>query len=269
MVISVRIISLISILCAFQFSPGKAQILNIERFRLDKDTSNLWLGNAGLGFSLKKQLNNVYTFNGNVNAVYLSEKHSYMTINFIKFIRQEATNLLSEGYAHGRISFFRRQRLSYEPFVQIQYDRGRGLIWRELYGYTFRLAIATKQNTTFAGNTGAMYEHEIWQGKVIRYPLDGTTNRAEAFFIKSTSNLSFRTNLTKSISLFLVGYYQARFERFFEPRIIADIQLQLKVSRLVALNTQFTSTYDALPLIEGNNFVYSLNNSLVINFNPD
>lgn len=263
-----KVCILLCILSACLSSSTQAQILNIEKFRLDEDTSNLWLGNAGLGFSLKKQLNNVYTFNGNVNAVYLSEKHSYMTINFIKFIRQDASNILSEGYAHGRISFLRRQKLSYEPFIQVQYDRGRGLIWRELYGFTFRLAIASKENTTFAANTGAMYEHEIWEGEVLRYPIDGSANRAEGKLVKSTSNLSFRTNLTKDITLFLVGYYQARFERFFQPRVISDIQLQLQVSRYISFNTQFTSTFDALPLIEGNNFVYSFNNSLVINFNP-
>lgn len=243
-----------------------SQILNVEKFRLDKDTAKVWLGNAGLGLSLKKQQNSVYSLNSSLNAVYLSEKHSYMSLNYIKFVRVESTNVLSEGYAHGRINLFRRKSLSYEPFIQYQYDAGRGLLWRELYGFTFRYRVVAKEKFRMAVNTGAMYEHELWEGEVIRFRDNGAENRAETNFIKSTSNLTLRGDLAKNVTVFFVTYYQARFERFFAPRIISDVQLQFKVNQYIGFNLQFVSTYDALPPIVGNDFVYTLSNNLVITF---
>lgn len=117
-----------------------------------------------------------------------------------------------------------------------------------------------------AVNTGAMYEHEIWEGEVLRFHDNNSENRAETQFIKSTSNVTIRGDLAKNITLFVVTYYQARFERFFAPRVITDIQLQFKVNKYIGFNIQFASTFDALPPIDENGFVYTLNNNLVINF---
>lgn len=242
------------------------QILNVERFRLDKDTANLWLGNAGLGAALKKQQNNIYTFNANVNAVYLSEKHAYMTLNYFKFLRQEKTNLLSEGYTHFRLNLMRQKFFSFESFVQYQYDQGRGLEFREIYGATLRLNLVSDENGYFTMNTGLMYERENWEGEVLRFATDST--HAESRFIKSTTNATSKIDLSESVHLFLVGYYQARPDRFLKPRLIADIQLQFRINRYLAFSTRFTTTFDALPVTSGNNFVYELNNSILIDFNP-
>jgi hypothetical protein len=260
----------VSFLIAGLFSTtlGFSQILNVEKFRLDADTSKVWLGNIGAGVAIKKQQNTVYTFNGNINAVYLSDKHSYMSLNYIKLLRQESSNLVSEGYLHGRITFYRKQKLSYEPFLQYQYDVGRGLLSRKLAGYSFRYNFHSGEKFILAFNTGAMYEHEIWQGEVIRFRMDGKENMAETNFVKSTSNLTIRATLMENVSFFFVGYYQARYERFFKPRVITDIQLQFKVNKYLSFNTSFQSTLDALPAITNNNFVYTMNTTLLFNLNP-
>lgn len=246
--------------------PISAQIVNIEKFRTDLDTSKQWLGNAGLGLAIKKQQISIYTFNSNLNLVYLSQKHAYTTISYFKLIRQGQDNLLSEGYAHGRINFFRRKKLSYETFVQYQYDQGRGLIFRALYGASLRLTLLARKKAFLALNSGAMYEKENWQGKILRFETD--SGHAESIFIKSTTNLTARVNLSESISLFMVGYYQARPDYFFLPRLITEVQFQFKLNKYLAFNTRFASTYDALPVIEGNAFLYELTNSLLINFTP-
>jgi hypothetical protein len=243
-----------------------SQIINVERFRTDLDTSKLWLGNAGLGLAIKKQQNSIYTFNSNLNLVYMSQKHAYTSINYFKLIRQENENLLSEGYAHGRINFFRRKKLSYETFVQYQYDQGRGLTFRSLYGGSLRFTLLSSQNTNLAVNSGVMYEKENWKGEVLRFQVD--SGYAESIFVKSTTNITARVNLSKTVSLFMVGYYQARPDYFLYPRLIADLQFQFKINKYLAFNTRFSSTYDALPLIEGNSFLYELNNSLLITFKP-
>ena len=41
-----------------------AQILNIEKFRLDKDTFNVWMCNVTFGFNAKKQNISTLQYNG-------------------------------------------------------------------------------------------------------------------------------------------------------------------------------------------------------------
>lgn len=257
------------ILCSLSPTLSFSQILNIEKFRLDKDTSDLWLGNASLGFAAKKQQNNIYTANTSANVVYLSKNVSYMSLNKLNLIRQNSVNLINTGYSHERITFRRQKKLCYEPFIQYQFDAGRGLINRELVGFAPRYTFFSGENNrVFAINSGIMFEHELWKGQVLRFQRPGFENLSETYFIKSTTNVTYRANIVKNVNLFLVGYYQARFGRFFRPRVILDITLQFTINKYLKLKTQLNAMYDALPMITKNSFVYTLNNSLVVNFNP-
>ena len=259
------IISALLLFFIFNFST-QAQIMNIERFRLDKDTFNVWMGNIGFGFSNKKQKVAMFQYNANANIAYLSRRHSYMTINYIKFIKVEKTDVLSEGYTHWRINFMRRKFLSYEPFVQFQYDLGRGLQYRQLAGFSFRFNVHSQDKVNVGFNTGAMWEVEEWKGAVLRFPLETDSTRAQTNFIKSTTNLFAKIPLSKQVTFFSIMYYQARFDDFFHPRFINDTQLQIALGKHFAFNSQFTSTLDAAPILQNNGFVYSLSSSLNYRF---
>lgn len=260
-----RIIALIGV-GILSFNISEAQILNIEKFRMDTDTFNVWAGNVGLGLSTKKQKTSFTTLNANSNVAYYSRLHSYMNISFIKFLRVEGSNLISEGYTHFRTVLYRQNFLSYEPFFQYQYDLGRGLERRELYGYTFRAKLFSSEKILVSVNTGAMYEHEIWEGEVLRYSLPEQPGRAETKFAKSTSNVYIRGDISPSTYLLLVTYYQARFEKFFAPRIVSEIQLNFTINKYFTFSNQFVSTYDDLPIISNSKFIYSYNSSILVKF---
>ena len=258
--------NLFLIVCLHCWLYTSAQIVNVERFRLDLDTANLWLGNAGLGLNIKKQQNNIYTYNGSLNTVFLSKKHAFISLNYFKLLRQDKTNLLNDGYVHVRTNLFRRQRFSYETFIQYQMDQGRGLFFREIYGAAVRLRLWAGKQGYMSANTGFMYEQENWRGNILRFETD--SGMAETVFLRSTSNLTARINLADGVSLFLVTYYQARPDYFWRPRLISDAQVQLRINRYLAFNMQFIATLDAMPVVAGNSFVYTLNNSLLVSFNP-
>jgi hypothetical protein len=260
-----KIVSLSVVLLFLSFQVS-GQILNIEKFRIDKDTFDVWSGNIGIGFSTKKQQTNITTLNSNSNVVYLSKHHSYMNISYIKFIGVEESDLLSEGYTHFRVNFLRKKFLSYEPFLQLQYDLGRGLLRRELYGFSFRAKLLATPKTLLTFNSGAMYEYELWKGQVIRYARPENPELGETTFIKSTSNIALRGDVAKNLNVLFVTYYQARFERFFVPRVITDIQVNIVISKHFTLSNQFVSTYDALPILFDNQFIFSFTTNLLVKF---
>ena len=261
---------IIFILALFPFI-ASSQIANIEKFRLNKDTSKLWLGNAGLGFSSKKQKNIVNEYTIYLNLVYLSKNHSYMTLNYSDLQQVDKFRYISEGYTHWRINFLRKNKISYEPFVQFQYDKGRGLLKRNLYGFSFRLRLLNVKNEKdkldIGISTGAMYEDEEWTGNVLRFGLGNDSSRAATQFVKSTSNLFVRASLHEKITLFTSVYYQARYEKFNKPRIVSDIQLIFKITKLLSISTGFVSTYDSYPIVDGNIFTYKLNGSFLFKLN--
>ena len=206
------------------------------------------------------------SLNTNCNLAYFSQHHNYMNISYFKFIAVEESELISEGYTHFRAILDRKRFISYEPFLQFQYDLGRGLLKRELAGFTLRATLFKTKKIHIAVNTGGMYEHELWEGEVLRYPIRERPDRAETYFIKSTSNFSIRGDIANNVYLLFVTYYQARFEKFLSPRIITDVQLNVKISRFFSISNQFTSTYDALPILRNNKFIFSFDTNLVLTF---
>ncbi|HEY8402801.1 MAG TPA: DUF481 domain-containing protein [Cytophagaceae bacterium] len=259
-----RLFSLLLLLLSSHLANG--QILNIEKFRLDTDSSNVWMGNLNLGFTSKKQNTTVTTINSTVNLVYLSTKHSYLTIGRVNFIFVEDSKLISEGYGHVRANLWRKKTLSHEPFFQYQFDIGRGLHKRLLYGFTFRVQLKAHDKYTLGLNSGVMYEEELWRGEVIRKSFLIEEGIAETKFLKNTTSLSLRATLSPQVSLFLTTYYQARFEDFFRPRVISDISLMLKISNRFAFTNTFVSNFDAAPILAENEFVYTFNSTFTIKF---
>jgi len=239
-------------------SISQAQILNIESFRIEKDTAKVFLGNVGFGYSAKKQTVSVSRYNTNINSAYLSQLHSYMLLSNLALIKVSNQNVLSEGYAHFRINFLRKRILSPEQFSQIQYDKGRGMDSRFLTGLCMRWRIFYNETWSISANTGFMYEKEKWST---------STESATTSLIKSTTNITIKARLTPSLSWFMITYYQARPDaNFIKPRLITDTSLQFKINKRFAFNTQYVATYDDNPIIDIPNLIYSVNSSILYNF---
>jgi len=245
---------------------ASSQVLNIEKFRLDRDTSKYWAGNIGLGLSLKKQVTSVNTYAANARLAYLSEKHAFMTLNNFKVIQNGEVNLISEGYTHWRATFSRRHFLSYETFGQAQYDMGRGLYHRYLGGACIRFDLKSQDKYDVALSSGFFFEHERWQGQIERFQYREDTTVAVTSFIKSTTSLTSRFKLADHVTFFGVAIYQARPDYFFKPRLILDGQLVFHIKKRTAFTSELQLSYDALPAIEVNRYLYKFEFGLLIKF---
>lgn len=237
---------------------AQAQILNTERFRLDKDTARIWMGTAEFGLSAKRQQTNVFTFKSKGNVAYLSEKHSYMFLGYANLVKVANSNVISEGYGHLRFNFLRRKLFSIEQFNQWQFDQGRGMNSRILSGANVRYRVKSTDKWEFGMNTGLMYETEEWEndfGEMV--PNEN---------IKSSTSVSLRYKVSKNFSYIMISYYQARFDDFFNPRVTLDASMQLAINQHLSLRGQFVGMYDAIPVIEINNLIFSVNNTLVFKF---
>jgi len=70
--------------------------------------------------------------------------------------------------------------------------------------------------------------------------------------------------LNPQAELLMIGYYQARPDNFFQPRIISENQLNIRISQRLSFAVNFTLNYDFSPVIDVPELTYQLSNGIVI-----
>lgn len=245
---------LIPILVLATISPLRAQVLNVEQVRADSDTTG-WIGELGFDLSLNKFNDRVLKTGGEANASYFSRLHQYIFLSQLDVVTVDGNALVSDGYAHLRATFLRANTFSPELFTQYQYNNNLDLQNRALAGAGVRYNFLERENLSGSFSTGMMIEYEEWSVS--------DTETVDNTYLKSTSNLVIRGQLNPQASLTLIGYYQARPGRFFEPRATSENRLTLRISERLSFRVAFTMTYDTDPVIDVPNLTYELKNGLV------
>lgn len=254
---------------------ANAQILNIERSRLNQDTSHYFTGKASANFSMfnrnagKNNPNNYLqlTFTGDV--AYISGKHSYLLLNYYNYLlvnydsREQRNTVASTGYAHARVNLYRAQKLSYELFLQAQADKARGLELRTLLGGGVRLALLREQDVSLYFGTGLMHEHEEWENP------EADNMLVVSDLVKSTNYFSAKVKLNPHISTDGIVYYQVGYDNKiddFRNRVSGDVSLNFKVNDRFSFKTNFNCVFEDEPIVPVTRFVYTLTNGIQVNF---
>ncbi len=254
--------ALIILLITFIFAAGTAhaQVLNVESFRTqaDIDTVASWNGETVFDVSLSKFNEQVFKLGNETNAAYFTGKHRYLFLTSVELINVDGSSVISNGYFHLRGTFNEQSTLSPEVFTQFQYNENLGLKERFLAGASVRYRFLNRTDIRGSVVTGLMYEHEKW----------GTEEQPNIVneYIKSTSNLAIRGQLSETTQLLMIGYYQARPDQFLKPRVTSENQLNMRISRHLTYRVRFTLTYDTEPVIDIPNLTYTLRNGLIISF---
>lgn len=233
-----------------------AQVLNVESVRSDVDSARTWAGEVKFDVSLDKNRETVLNLGNEANAAYFSRRHTYLLLNSIDFVSVDSEDVVSKGFFHLRGTFFSRDKWSPELFVQYQYNQNLGLQDRAVGGGGMRYTFLKRPGISGHINSGIMFEHENWN----------TPEQQEVSnsFVKSTSNIVMRGNLTDEVSLLMIGYYQARPDRFFTPRVISENSLNFRMSANLVFTFNFTLAYDADPVIDIPNVTFQLKNGILI-----
>ncbi len=246
------------ILLLTTLNTADAQILNIERSRIDRDTTNYLTGKGGLSFTMfnrnagKDNPNNFLQLTFNGDLAYISTKHSYLLLNYFNYLlvnydsKAERNTVASNGYSHFRINLHRNRKLSYELFTQIQADKARGLELRTLAGGGVRLALLRKENANLYFGTGVMHEHEEWQDP----EQDGRLRTSD--LPKSTNYLSTRIKLNDHVNTEGIVYYQTGYDHTIDKwrnRVSNDITLNVKLNKTLTFRTNFNCVYEDEPIV--------------------
>jgi hypothetical protein len=245
-----------------------AQILNIEKKRMERPEDEYVTGNAGVSFNYNNRSPTlqepVRVMNTGVtsNIGYFSDPNAYLLINDYQLLRINGSSIVDTGVSHLRVQFQRPRLINYEAYVQYQYDRPRGLTFRGLAGAGARLRILHTEAINLTTGLGAMYERERWL-----HPTDDTVVRAE--FIKLNSYLSSRVEVSETADFNGVVYYQVgrdETQGVYRQRMTAELNLGVKITETLALTSSFQGAYETRPLVPILRFIYATHHGVRVNF---
>lgn len=265
--IMVRIL-IFSFLYLLFASSANSQILKINSTDLAADTSHIFSGDVNLNLNINNRSatpeeNLLFTgIEFRNNLTYLSEKHAYLLINHLNYFTITGGPLVSTGHSHGRINLLRRRKLSYELFTQVQYDEGRRMPLRYLFGGGIRMRLLDGEKGNMYGGIGIMNEFEQWK------PFEGESIIDKQIW-KNTSYLSGKILISKNFTTNIISYYQGGYDdesEVFRHRVSGDLSFNARITGRLAFTTNFTIMYESDPVININPVVFSLTNGLKFNF---
>ena len=261
------VLLILAIVALLPALPARAQILRVNKNNLNADSSKYWLGAFAFNFNLNNRSvtpenENAYIgLTATADIVYVAEKHAYILINKINYFTSSSDDgaFISTGYAHFRMNWLRKKRLSYENYVQTQYDRGRNMPLRALFGGGIRYRLIDDDKHKLIVGTGAMFERERWKEP------ENESNIIEKNLWKNSSYINGFVFITDDVKLDIITYYQGGYDsedNVFRNRVNADIVLSFNINKRLAFNAEFSCQFEDRPIIPINKFIYAVNNGI-------
>jgi len=245
----------------------QAQILNMEKLRLEQDTAKNLLAKATVGLTANNRSGaedepaHLLAFNLDVNLMYYPGRHAYILVSKLDYLRVNDEGVMNFGYLHARSNFLRDKKFNYETFVQYSFDNPRGLDTRWIFGGGLRHDIFKTEKTTFLIGIGGMFEQEKWH-----YPK--TDRLVQANLFKSSNYLSLQSALNEYMDLNLISYYQTGYDRAidsFRNRLSFSLILNAKLTDRLSLTNSFDIAYEDKPAIPITKLIYTLKTGISIN----
>ncbi|WP_281616022.1 DUF481 domain-containing protein [Flammeovirga sp. SubArs3] len=244
---------------------SKAQILNVEKSRLDVGDSSRWVGNINVNFELINQ--QIETYGGGIkgNFAHVGQKHDFIVLADLSLLNSEGFDLLQNGFIHIRSKFRKHKRLSFEAFTQAQYDQVKGMNERLLLGGNARWRFFRKEQTVLIFGVGTFYEIEDWRWEEVTDTETIITTASPKLF-RSNLYLKYRLDYNETVYLNFIVYHQSSFTDAQNYRISGETNINFKISSSLTFNNKFTLWYDNQPYVPIDQLNYTMKNGIIYKF---
>jgi hypothetical protein len=255
-------------ICSFISFFAHAQILNIERYRLEKDTTKNLLIKATAGLSLYNRSAavdapvNLFGYKWDINSMYHTGKHALIFVSNFDYLKINDNDFLNFGLIHGRAIYNMEKKLNYESYVQYSFDNFRGLAPRWIFGGSFRDRLINSEKITFVLGIGLLYENETWL-----HPID--KNDVNVDFVKSSNYASLRWTINDYVDLNMVQYYQVGYDKNIKAlrnRFNGTVNLNTKISNHFSFTNSFEYSFEDKPIVPITRFIFAFRSGISFDF---
>lgn len=221
--------------CFLQFGT-KAQIVNIESARMQSDTTG-WMGNAGAGLVLTKNVQQVFSTELDAHVQYKSNKSLYLLLGSYGFLKSAGTSLIDNTFLHFRYNYKINKILRWEAFTQLQQNVISNIKSRFLVGTGPRFKLlGTKMIKLYAASL-MMYERE-----------KETNSSLIHNDIRSSSYVSITFTPNKQLEIISTSFFQPLVNNLNDYRILNQVSVKVKAGKRLGLRVRWNYLNDSRPV---------------------
>ncbi len=241
-------ICLILLVCCFTSGTAVAQIVNIEKSRMQSDTTG-WLGSAGAALSLIKNTQTVFSAGVDAHLQYKSEKSLYLILANYGFLKGAGNKFVDNTFLHLRYNYKLNSLIRWEVFTQYQKNVITKIKSRYLMGTGPRFKILSNKIIRMYAASLIMFEHEK----------ESTPAKTEHNDIRSSTYVSFTITPNNYLELISTSFFQPRLNNLSDFRILNQIGVIAKAGKRLSLRINWNYLYDSSPVpgIPSDNYAFS------------
>ncbi len=203
-------------------------VMNSETLRVDMlKGEEHWAGSASLNFNITKNTNNIFAVSTNVGVGYNGDKNLWMIISNLNFIK-----LSGEAFANSGSQHFRYNRksdssiITFEAFLQGQYDKISNISFRGLGGFGARFDLSKKKDP----NNDKKNRPRFFLGALVMHEYENSSEFETNIIQKdrrSSNYLSF-TLPYNGVKIVSTTYYQPKMNLLKDYRLSSDLIMNIK-----------------------------------------
>lgn len=235
--------------------PAKAQVVNIEKERKDKDAKPL-IGFADLSLNYYKTNTSLWEAKNKLQLQYFRTKSTYLLFNQFSQVKADEKSYLNDGFLHVRYNYqISESPITAELFGQYQFNRIKKIRERYLVGAGPRIRLIDTTNLRSYIGPMLMYEYEVL-----------TENEGINNDWRLSMYASFQFKISEIISFNHITYYQPKVKHFSDYRISSESTMNFKLTEHLSFKVLFNISYDTNPAQDVNKLFYTLSNGLSLKF---
>lgn len=265
----------------FSLSYSNAQmILNAESLRVNMlKNKEHWSGSVGLSFSYTKNTTDIYNISSNLALGYNGGENLWMIISNINFNKAESVAFQNSGVQHLRYNRQTNRNVTFEAFLQGQYDEVFAIKFRSLAGVGARFELFKNKKEVTDNTEDNKSKSRIFIGSLAMYEYEKASeienNKIRRNF-RSSNYLTFSLYPTDQVTIISTTYYQPRFDKLKDYRLSSEIGIRVGFSSIkeadkksfwdkLEMNLSFNYNYDAFPVLTIPKRQYNISNGLIYN----
>lgn len=222
------------------FSTHLFSQVNVEKFRQDQDSLGISAA-ISAGFSVKTGNSEYQIIDGDGRLNYNGGSYYSFLVFKGEFGWTNGKQFSNESLLHLRIVPSLSELLQLEVFAQIDYDKSRLLLFRDLVGSGLRIKALKYEGYKLRIGSGLMFEQE-------KYDLPSTAeHKSKTSVIRWTNYLSNEIDLHDNLKFLSMVYYQPQVNKFDDVRILSENNLEIKVSKHLSFYLRYNLRFDSKP----------------------
>jgi hypothetical protein len=206
------------------------------------------------------------TFGGGVSGAIVKRRHLAFARVQADYANAIGETTVSRAFAHVRYNYTLIEQLAMEAYGQLQSDRFRRLGLREVAGVGPRWEILHDNEIEIFAATSFMFENELllaYSDPVTGVRIDG---RHQDLYYRSSSYVGINYVIDAKSQITAVAYFQPRFDRPQDFRILHEGAAILGITKLLAVKLSVTYRYDSEPPVAVKSSDIEVKNSLMLRF---